>query len=404
MSDDNTNDDKVEGSSKGAAPPDDTASPEAIARRVAALGGDDQAEALAMEEERKLAERKASKRKAGPKRTGLEVAASKKLAQIGDRPAARRNVPNVAVAADVDPLLDKTLKVGEWAKQNQKTVQVVGALIAAALLGMAAFTYIDRKREGDASTLLTKAVEDDRAQIGEPPKDDENTGEPPLMFKTFDERRESALKKFRDVQSKFPRTGAAILARLAEGSLLLDKHEVDAAATAFGEVKASALASADREVRGRALEGLGFAHELKAAATPAEAAKHYDAALAMYKELETTAADARGFTELAQYHQARVTQAKGDKDKAKEMLVALKERLAKADESSLGSGPPSPAFPYLKDVVLDRLHDLDPTQPSAKAAAAATGGGHGGGAGGMDQAKIRKMIEEAQKKQKAGGH
>jgi hypothetical protein len=157
-------------------------------------------------------------------------------------------------------------------------------------------------------------------------------------------------------------------------------------------------------VRGRALEGLGFAHELKAAATPAEAAKHYDAALAMYKELETTAAEARGFTELAQYHQARVTQAKGDKDKAKEMLVALKERLAKADESSLGSGPPSPAFPYLKDVVLDRLHDLDPTQPSAKAAAAATGGGHGGGAGGMDQAKIRKMIEEAQKKQKAGGH
>ena len=49
------------------------------------------------------------------------------------------------------------------------------------------------------------------------------------MFKTYEDRREAALKKYREVEARFPKTGAAILARLAEGSLLLDKHEPDPA-------------------------------------------------------------------------------------------------------------------------------------------------------------------------------
>src|SRR5689334_20768811 len=42
---------------------EDVANPAAIARRVAALGGDDATEALANEEERKLAERRAAKKR-----------------------------------------------------------------------------------------------------------------------------------------------------------------------------------------------------------------------------------------------------------------------------------------------------------------------------------------------------
>ena len=276
--------------------PVDSASPEAIARRVAALGEEDQSEVQAREEERKLAERRASKKKG--KKGGLEIAASKKLSKIGTRAEPKRQI---AVAADADPLIEKTAKLSEWAKQNQKTVQVVGALIAAALLGIAGFLYFEHKHETEASMLLTKAVEDDRARVGEPPKDDpENPVEAPLSFKTFEERRESALKKFREVQSKYPKTGAAILSRLAEGSLLLDKREADPALAAFTEVKGSPLAAADQEVKGRALEGVGFAYELKAVATPAEAAKNYDEALKVYKELENTV-EVRGFKELRRW-------------------------------------------------------------------------------------------------------
>jgi hypothetical protein len=378
---------------------DDSASPEAIARRVAALGEDDQSETLAREEERKLAERRnAGKKKT--KKSGLEVAASKKLSKIGTRAEPKRNI---AVAADADPLIEKTAKLSEWAKQNQKTVQIVGALIAAALLGIAGFLYFEHKHEVEASVLLTQAVDDERGRIGEPPKDDPETPavvEPTPLFKTFDDRREAALKKYREVQSRFPKTGAAILARLAEGSLLLDKREADPALVAFTDVKGSALATADQEVKGRALEGMGFANEMKALSSPpADAAKYWDDAAKAYKELENTV-DVRGFKELAMYHQARVAQNRGEKDKAKELLVSLKERLNKTEEST-SSVPQGPAFPYLKEVAMDRLREIDPSlapkQPPG-------GGNAPGGNAQLTPAQIRKMIEDAQKKQgKSGG-
>lgn len=367
---------------------DDEASPEAIARRVAALGEDDELERVAREEERKLAERRAKKK---GKKGGLEVAASKKLSKIGKRAEPKRSV---AVAADADPLIERTTKLSDWAKKNQKTVQIVGALVAAALLSVAGFFYMDQKRETQASELLAKAVADERARIGEPPKDDEPSDGAPV-FKTYDARRESALAKYREVQSKYPSTGAAILARLAEGSLLLDMRKPDEAAQAFSDVKASPLAAADMEVKGRAIEGLGFAHEQKAQANAAEADKHYEEALKAYRELENTV-EVKGFKELALYHQARVLEDKGDKDKAKEVLLSLKERLNKPDEATISGAPAGPTFPYLREVAMDRLRALDPS------AAPKQSGSPGGGAQ-LTPAQIRKMIEEAQKKGAAGG-
>ncbi len=376
----------------------DSASPEAIARRVAALGEEDPLEVQAREEERKLAERRqAGKRKL--KKSGLEIAASKRVSKIGTRAEPARRV---AVAADADPLIEKTEKLSEWAKKNQKSVQIIGALLAAALLGVAGFLYVEHKNETAASTLLTKAVEDERARIGEPAKEDSDTGapaDPALSFKTFDDRRESALKKYREIQTRFPKTGAAILARLAEGSLLLDKREPDAASAAFAEVKASPLAMADQEVKGRAIEGTGFAFELKAQANAADASKLLDDALKTYKELENTV-DSRGFKELAMYHQARVLQTKGDKDKAKELLVSLKERLSKPEEPGSSNVPQGPSFPYLREVAMDRLREIDPA--AAPKMPPPSAGGGAGGSSQMSPAQIRKMIEDAQKKQKSG--
>ncbi len=381
--------DTDEGEGTAAAEAEDLARPEAIARRVAALGEEDPLEMKAREEERKLAERRAAARKGKKKKGGgLEVAASKKLSKIGERSQPRRDV---AVAADADALIDRTAKLGDWAKQNQKAVQIVGALIAAALLGIAGFLYFDHKRETDASVLLAKAVADERARVGDVKDDDESAGP---AFKSYDERRDAALAKYREVQSKYPKTGAAILARLSEGSLLLDKREADGAIAAFQDVKSSALAAADKEVLCRALEGLGFAYEAKALATPAEAAKFQDEALKAYKELENT--DVRGFKELAMYHQGRVLQDKGDKDKAKEILVSLKTRLEKPEDPMMPGVPSGPSFPYLRSMAMDRLYEIDPT-----AAPKAPPGPKGGG---MDPEALQRMIEQLQRQKGGGGH
>jgi len=371
----------------------DSMNPEAIARRVAALGEEDAFEKLARDEERKLAERRAAGKK--KKKGGLEVAASKKLAKIGTRAEPKRTV---AVAADADALIEKTAKLSEWAKENQKTVQLVGSVLALVLVGIAGFLYYENSRETDASVLLTTAVADERARIGEPPKDegDKPAQDPGLLFKTFDLRRESALGKYREVQQRFPKTGAAILARLAEGSLLLDKHEVDPAMAAFQDVKSSPLAAADKEVKGRALEGVGFAHEMKAQLDAPSAPKHLDAALQAYKELE--ALDVRGFKELAMYHQARVLEDKGEKDKAKELLVALKDRFAKPEENP-SNIPLGPAFPYLRNVAMDRLRAIDPSAAPPKPSMGGMGmPGGGRGAPQLSPEQIRKMIEAQQKK------
>jgi hypothetical protein len=370
----------------------ETASPEAIARRVAALSEEDESDRIAREEERKLAERRATQKK-GKKKSGLEAAASKKLAKIGTRAEPKRRV---AVAADADPLIEKTAKLSDWAKKNQRVVQIVGALIAAALLGVAGFLYYDHKHEVDASVLLAKAVADESARIGEPPKEDEESDGLPV-FKTYEARRDSALAKYREIEQKYPKTGAAILARLAEGSLLLDKHDPAGAIAAYTDVKSSALAAADQEVKGRAIEGLGFAYELQAAANPADEAKHLDEALKTYKELENTV-DVRGFKELAMYHQARVLMEKGDKDKAKELLVAVRDRMDKPDESAMPGAPSGPSFPYLSELAVDRLRELDPNAAPKSAVQTAPGGNTQ-----LTPAQLKKMMEELQKKSGGGG-
>lgn len=351
---------------------------EELLRRATALAEVDEVEKIAREEEKKLQERR---QQAKGKKAGLEKAASKRLEEIGTKKAQKR--PEVAVAVPAPKVVGSDT-VSDWAKKNQKLITwgSIGALAAAALLG--AFSYNEQQKEQNASTELSRAVLDERARIGEPPKEDDTSTIP--TFKTVDERRESALAKYRAVISKYPKTGAAILARLGEGSLLLDKKDVDGALAAFNDVKASPLAKADAEVRGRAIEGIGFANELRAAATPAEAPKHLDAALAAYKELENTV-DARGFKELALYHQARCHEAKGDKDKAKELLVDVQKRVGEA-----GTGHP---FPYLEEVATDRLRAIDPSLVHPPARMPGAGGSK------LDDAQIQKIIE--QMKQKQGG-
>ncbi|CAN5571189.1 hypothetical protein BH09MYX1_BH09MYX1_53350 [soil metagenome] len=327
------------------------ASPETIAKRAEALGDDDdESEKIAREEERKLAERRRKLKRRGGK-SGLALAASKKLKKIGKnaRPtAAKRRVPAAVEAAD--PLLERTARFGDWAKKNAKAMWIIVGLAAVSAMVFAGYSYYEKKRGQDASTELAAAVADEHVRIGEALKGDDDDVDTLHYFKTVEDRREAALSKYRTISSKFAGTGAATLARLGEGSLLLDKRDYDGAIPAFEEVKSSPLAAADTEVKGRALENLGFAHELRAQAKPETKATELDLALAAFKALEAT--DVAGFKELGMYHQARVLEAKGEVDKAKAMLQQLHDRFAQPDHGH--------QMDIIGIATDDRLRRLDP--------------------------------------------
>ncbi|MEO8878642.1 MAG: hypothetical protein ABI461_23835, partial [Polyangiaceae bacterium] len=389
-----TDDDEVVDSSSESA--EKGLSPDAIAKRLEALGGDGESaedKASRLEEER-LIERRAKTKKKGKGKAGLQAAASKRLSDVGTRTAAKkkpRSTGTVSKATDFegDALLEKTDELAKWAKKNQTVVGIV--IIAAAVvgLGFGVSSYFQHKKDTAASTALQAAVADQRGRIGDPAKEDEDEGpkDTTPIFKTPEDRQNAALAKFKDVVTKFPGTGAGYLALLSEGSLLLDKHDAAGAIAAFTEVKGSPLAKVDHEVFGRSLELLGFAYEYQGDSGTLAA---YDDAIKTYRELENT--DVFGFQELGMYHQARMFQKKGDKAKAEELLKSVMERVNKPGENH--------PFPYLEILAEDRLRALDPAALPPKKANRMGGGPTGSQ---MSEAQMRKLIEQMKKQQAAGG-
>ncbi|HEY3820759.1 MAG TPA: hypothetical protein VGL81_26525 [Polyangiaceae bacterium] len=386
-----------EGGESTSAAVEDKFRPEAIAERVASMGEETDVDRIAREEEQKLNLRKKGKK--GKK--GLEAAASKRLAKIGEMKVKRPSAASDSSSSDADPLLERTARLTEWIKEHRQTF---GAVVAVALLGVGGalgYMYWQGKHEADASAVLAQAFADEHGHVSDKDDDDDDEAKARQLyptFKTIDARRDAAIAKYKEVESKFAGTGAAILARLSEAGLLLDKGDAKGATAAYEEVKSSPLAQADAEVRGRALEGIGFADELLAQSDAAGKDGHLDAALAAFKQLEQV--DMKGFKELGQYHEARVLQAKGDKAKAIELLKDVQKRVGEP-----GAEHP---FSYLEYVVEDRLRALDPTALPPKPKGTRGMGGPGGGQGGpgdvdMSDPQIQELLRQLQQQQQQGG-
>jgi hypothetical protein len=374
--------------------------PEAIAARVDAIGEETDLDRVAREEERKLLDRKRQKKKG---KRGLESAASKRLAKIGEGQVKRPSAAADALSPDADTLLEGVDRAKNWIAKHG---EVFGGLVVVAILGtggLFGWMYWQDKRTDDSSAVLAQGFADEHGHINEKADDDDEDDSPAKQlyptFKSAADRRDSALAKYRIVESKYAGTGAAILARLAEAALLLDSADAKGARSAYDDVLASPLAMADAEVRGRAIEGRGFAQELLAQSDSANASKHLDDALASYKDLQ--AVDMTGMKELGMYHEARVLVAKGDKTKAIEILKDVYKLVSDPSENH--------RFSYLAFVVEDRLRELDPKALPPKAPKAGPGGGGASGAGGAGSANvdtdnpqiqelIRQMNEKARQK------
>lgn len=381
--------------------PEKGLSPEAIQKRLDALGGndDDEDDKSARQAEERLHERRSQmKSKKGRGKAGLQSAASKRLDKIGSKgpekrkkKVARGETSRVATAApfEGDALLETAGKAQKWLVNNAKVAGIVAAVAVLVGIGIGVTFWMQHRKNTAASTALDIAVQDAEGRIGDPSKEDDDDNRPKdtsPIFKTVAERQDAALAKFRDVTTKYPGTGASYLARLNEGALLLDKHDLPNAIAALNDVKTSPLAQVDSEVKGRSLELLGFAYEQKAADGDAAA---LDEALKTFRELENT--DVMGFQELGEYHQARIFEKKGDKDQAKALLKKVYEATTKPGENH--------PFPYLENLSEDRLRALDPTALPPKQP------GKLGGPGGnkMTEAQMRQLIEQLKKQQQAAG-
>lgn len=295
---------------------------------------------------------------------------------------AQKKVPLAPGELVDDALARATHSSMSWLRSNVATV--AGAALVAVLGGAGYLIYEWRtaKEAQAASVELGRAVLRQRGYISETPRTDEESLDPTPTFKSKEERAEAALAAYRAVVAEHKGTGAGILARLGEAGVLLDKQDWDAALTAYREVKESPLGTADVDVRGRALEGMGFALEGKG---------DTEGALKSFRELENT--DVRGFKELGMYHQARLHMGKGEVDKAKELLSGARERLQRPSDTR--------PFTYLTVAVDDLLRQVDPSAVPEPA-------GIGGRPLGADdirrlQEEFQRRVQEAQEKA-AGEH
>lgn len=252
--------------------------------------------------------------------------------------------------------------VTDWFTENQKMLVGVASAI---VLGAGAYFGIGAvlgSKNAEVASLLNEANTTAIAPVI--PSTDVNDSDEE-SYSSVAARAERSLEEFRAVVSHDKAAAAATWAQIGEGRAQLELGKYDEAVKAFD----GALSSGgdDVLVKRAAIEGMGAA---------LEAQDKWDEAAAKYEQLG--AAEDPALKLAADYHKARVMQAKGDVVKATEMLRSVSDKLKAED---------APKLPYIKARVTSRLRALD--------------GGEAETAPQMDPAQLQELIRRMQ--QQGGG-
>lgn len=286
-----------------------------------------------------------------------------------------------------DRIARATSAIGRFLRDNFKAVAAVLVLGLGAAIGVSLFFSHRASVAAKRSDELNKGVLALRGRISAKPEPGYDAKKELLpLFTSLDARADAAIAEFTKVSTGYKGTAAATLAKLGEGTALLDKRSYDAAAAAFDEVVKSPLAGADADVKGRALEGAGYAKE---------GLEKWDEALDYFKQLETI----KGMEDLGKYHRARMLLKQGNVEDSKTALLELQKKL----EIPSPNGPNSKLLPSAVD---SALRQIDPTVVKKKSP---TIGGMRGNTMTADQLKDlddeqrRKLIERMLKEAEHGG-
>ena len=292
--------------------------------------------------------------------------------------ADRANLTPLSTGEMVDDVLARGMaSFSKWATRNAGGIMAAFGLLIVAGGAYGVYSWRADSNAAEASSSLFQGVLADRGRVLEKdapaPKPDEEVYP---SFRDPNERINNALAAYRTTAQKFDGSGAAILARLGEAGVLLDKRAYDEALKAYTDVRGSALGQADVDVKGRAIEGAGFALEGKG---------DRDGALKAFHDLEGVA----GFKELALYHQARAHAAGGDKPKALELVRAARESLAALP-------PETKAHRAFVSEAVDELHrSIDPASAPPKMPAGGLGGPGGPQISPEDLMRLQEQLKGA---------
>lgn len=268
----------------------------------------------------------------------------------------RRTAParNLDTSEIVDDALARSTHVaGNFLKRHFATVQwlVLAAVVGG--IGYQIYSYRHRLNAATATDQLSKGLLAENARIGEgQAAADRYTGlgDPRPVFSSEAAR----LKAADEAYGKSEAQGGplAVFAALGKAGVLFDQGKYKEAQTEYEKVKQSALAAKDRDLRGRAIEGIGLS---------LEAQKQVDPALTAFRELANT--DIPGFNSLGEYHQARLLITKGDREQATKLLKKAYDRVSNAgDKDKDKKAAAAPAAPrFLEHQIRALLATLDPT-------------------------------------------
>lgn len=238
-----------------------------------------------------------------------------------------------------------------WARNNVRLLEGAAVGLVVIGIGYAVWDWQTTRGLEKASDTLIRGLENSEGRVikdNEAPNPDDT--DPTPKFPSLEAKREAALSAYRTAANQYSSTGAGILARLGEGSVLLERGDFDGALKAFREVLATPLAQADTDVRLNATEGVGMALEGKA---------DIEGALKEYRTLEN--ADLRGYSELGLYHQARLLLTrKNDKEGAKGLLIKARDKMSTVAAPG-AEAPSGPQQEFLKSQVNALLREIDPS-------------------------------------------
>ncbi len=275
-----------------------------------------------------------------------------------------------------DQLARAAAGTGRWFTRHFR--KIVAGLLITAGAAAAFIIYSNRKaaESGAASDELLKSVNAETALVFEGEtkdtrREEEKARDPRPVFTSQAARNETLMAGYTKIAEQQKESGLGTLGVLGQAGGHLQQGQWDDAIAKYEAVLKSPLAKADLDVRARATEGKGFALEGK---------KEWDAALAQFVEFENVD---KSFADFAKYHQARIHAAKGDNEKAKELLVALEKKLQIPTKDGLKQQ-------HLRTIANEALRAIDPSSAQKKSP-------FGGIDGRPSDEEIRKILEQQMK-------
>jgi len=293
---------------------------------------------------------------------------------------------NVQRNLDAGELVDDALARGThaatgWLKRHLNVIQWVVVAGAAGGIGWQVYSAHRHKTQAKATDSLMVGVTAEFGRVGEEDEAeiDPSTGldDARPHFKDEAARLKAAAEGYRAASgSDTVRT----LADLGLAGVLYDSGQFKDALATYEKVKQSALAQKDSDVRLRALEGSGLAHE---------ALGDKDVARKAFHELGNS--DLTLFSALGLFQEARLALAAGERDAAKDLLKKALDKVTK-DESV--DRPPS----FVSSAARELLASIDPSAvpplPSRSPEPLQTGASQANGKLQLSKEKLDELLRQ----------